>query len=106
MGNWPNDADGDVFRALEADGVDLSKAYAIEFYVDFEDWPPADEALAALKVTYSDVALQDDEDDEIPCVSCKVVGPLSYEFVTETQAKITEAMKAFGGYCADWGVQV
>jgi hypothetical protein len=106
MGNWPNDADGDVFRALEADGVDLSKAYAIEFYVDFEDWPPADEALDVLKGTFGDVALQDDEEDEIPCLRCKIVGPLSYEFVTETQAKITEAVKAFGGYCADWGVQI
>ncbi len=106
MGNWPDDADGDVFRALEADGVDLTKSYGIEFYVDFEEWPPADEALALLKAAYGEVTLQEDEEDEIPCLTCNIVGPLSYEFVTATQAKITDMVKPFGGYCMDWGVQI
>lgn len=106
MANWPDDADGDVFRSLEADGCDFSKSYVVDFFVDFEDWPPSEEALAALTAAYTEVAIADEEEEEVPCVIVKIEGVLTYEFVTETQAKISEVAKPFGGVCMDWGVMI
>lgn len=106
MGNWPNDADGDVFRSLERDGCDFSKTYTIDFYVDFEEWPPSDEAVAVLRAEFGNAALETDEEGQTPCLMCKITGPLTYEFVTGTQAQITERVKPFGGLCMDWGVLV
>lgn len=106
MTNWPDDADGDVFRSLQADGCDFSKTYTIDFFVDFPDWPPAEEALSLLEANFGKIELVDEEEDETPCVLCKIESLLTYEFVTATQAKIAEAVKPFGGYCMDWGVQI
>jgi Protein of unknown function (DUF1260). len=106
MKNWPDDADGDVFRSLEADGCDFSKEYTVDFFVDFEEWPPSAEALAALQGEYGNIAVKDDDEEELPCLICKIDGLLTYEFVTGTQAKITDLVKPFGGYCMDWGVQI
>lgn len=106
MGNWPQDADGDVFRSLEADGCDFSKTYEIDFFVDFEDWPPSEEALAAMTAQYDELLLQDEEEEEVPCVVIKLEAKLTYEFVTETQKKLSDIVKPYGGICMDWGVQV
>jgi hypothetical protein len=32
------------------------------------------------------------------------VRPVSYEFVTATQAKLSELARKFGGHCDSWGV--
>jgi hypothetical protein len=106
MGKWPDDADGDVFRSLERDGCDFSKSYSIDFFVDFAEWPPSDDAVALLQAEFGTVSLENDEENKTPCVLCKIVGPLSYQFVTETQAKISERVRPFGGCCMDWGVRI
>jgi len=106
MGNWPDNADGDVFRSLEREGCDFSKPYRIDFFVDFPEWPPSKDVVALLKAKFGDVTLQDDDAEETPCVLCKMTGPLTYEFVTETQAKISAAVEPFDGCCMDWGVLV
>ncbi len=37
--DWPNDADGDVFRRLKNSNFDFSKKYTIDFTIDFQFWP-------------------------------------------------------------------
>ena len=106
MGNWPRDADGDVFRSLEQDGCDFSKDYDIDFFVDFAEWPPDSQAIAILKDEFGAVSQEDTEEKQTPCVQCKIHGKLTYDFVTGMQAKITERMTPYGGLCADWGVQI
>lgn len=36
---WPNDADGGVFRSLQDDGFDFEKECSIDFNIDFDHWP-------------------------------------------------------------------
>ncbi|GAA0546619.1 hypothetical protein FHS83_000775 [Rhizomicrobium palustre] len=106
MTDWPKDPDGDVFRSLEADGIDLTKSYPVDFFVDFAEWPPSDEAVAALSAAYEEVMLMDEDEEDVPALVVRIEAVLTYEFVTETQAKISDVIKPFGGYCMDWGVQI
>jgi hypothetical protein len=55
--DWPNDADGDVFRKLARRGFDFSRSYAVDYNVDFERWPPHPDAVVILRRMYGDVAL-------------------------------------------------
>ena len=41
--NWPNDADHDVLRRSVKDGFDFDKGVTIDFNIDFDHWPLADE---------------------------------------------------------------
>ena len=106
MSDWPRDADGDVLRRLEADGCDFSKQHIIDFYIDFEDWPPSVDAVGILKADFASVDLLDKDEGQTPCVLCKIEAPITYAFVTETQARVSQQMKPFGGYCTDWGVMI
>jgi len=39
--DWPDDADGGVFRNLAANAFDFSKQYSVDYNVDFDSWPPS-----------------------------------------------------------------
>src|SRR3954466_14798317 len=80
--DWPNDADGDVFRRMEASGFDFSKPYSVDYNVDFDAWPPHPEALKLLEVRYGSVELYEPEEDMKGYVLFKVTGLVTYESVT------------------------
>ena len=101
---WPNDADGDVLRRLLAKGFDFSKAQLIDFNVDFEDWPPAQEAIQALQAEFHGVEACEDSENGGGYVLFKMNSILSYDLVIETQAKATHLVAKYGGRCESWGV--
>ena len=102
--SWPTDADGDVFRALEADGFDFSNRYAVDYIVDFDNWPPAPAALEVLRSQYGSIQVFDPGEDGDGYVLFKVNGPVTYEGVTSVQRRASSAMQPFGGICESWGV--
>jgi hypothetical protein len=102
--SWPDDADGDVFRRLEADGFDFSKSYAVDYNVDFESWPPAPDALKLLSSQYGSIELFEPHEDGGGYVLFQVIGPVTYEGVTSVQRRTSSAMQLFGGICESWGV--
>lgn len=103
--SWPNDADGDVFRRMESDGFDFTEEHEIDFNVDFDDWPPAKEAVNILKSKFQDVEIIDPENDEgNGYIAFKIRDKVSYELVTSTQKQVTHAMQQYGGWCESWGV--
>lgn len=107
---WPNDADGDVFRQLKAHDFDFQQPCVVHFNVDFDDWPPAPDALELLDELYDDVTLiEADEQDlaegaEAGYVQIQIEELLSYEFVVELQVQITRQLQAFAARCNSWGV--
>ena len=101
---WPNDADGDVLRRMKQKGFDFSKPHLIDFNVDFEDWPPADEAVEWLKREYPSSIVHPPTEEMNGYVQFQVFERLSYELVAGTQSYVTEKMSKFGGYCESWGV--
>ncbi|GAB3381855.1 hypothetical protein GCM10027432_09760 [Lysobacter fragariae] len=102
--SWPDDADGDVFRRLEADGFDFSKSYAIDYNVDFETWPPAPAALEILRSQYNNVEVFEPDEDGDGYVLFQITGLVTYEGVTSVQRRTSSTMQPYGGICDSWGV--
>ena len=102
--NWPMDADGDVFRRLEAKGFDFSVPCSVDYNVDFSAWPPAHEALEWLRAQFGHVEVFPPDPDSDGYVLFQIVGPLTYEGVVSTQHRVTAALQVHGGRCESWGV--
>ena len=102
--SWPNDADGDVFRRLEAHGFDFGKPHTVDYNVDFDHWPPDSEALEVLRRQYGSVEVYEPDGDYSGYVQFRVCGPVTYESVTDVQRRTTAAMQPHGGVCESWGV--
>ncbi len=102
--SWPNDADGDVFRGLAADGFDFGKAHAVDYNVDFENWPPDRKALDVLRKQYDSIDVYEPDGDYRGYVQFKLWGLVTYEGVTSIQRRTTVAMQPYGGVCESWGV--
>jgi hypothetical protein len=101
---WPNDVDGDVFRRLADDGFDFSREHAIDFNVDFKNWPPPEEALAAIRVSYPEMTSYPPEDGDAGYVHVRVHDLLTYEIVMRTQKDLSDRTAQFDGTCESWGV--
>jgi hypothetical protein len=102
--NWPNDADGNVFRSLEASGFDFSKSHTVDYIVDFEVWPPAAAALEILRSQYGAIEVFEPDEEGDGYVLFQITGPVTYAGVTSVQRRTTSAMQPFGGLCEAWGV--
>ena len=102
--DWPDDADGGVFRNLAAAGFDFSKSWAVDYNVDFESWPPPDAALELLRTMHGEFGIYPPERGDLGYVQFQVVGPVTYEGVTSVQRRTSAAMQPFGGVCESWGV--
>jgi hypothetical protein len=102
--NWPDDADGDVFRRLVEHGFDFSMSHALDYNVDFDTWPPAQAALDALRSMFGKIQIFEPDDDYSGYIQFQIHGPVTYEAVTTTQRRATTAMATFGGVCESWGV--
>lgn len=109
---WPEGADGDVFRNLEAHNFDFGKESLIEFIVEFDQWPPAEAALDVLDEMYDDVSLVEPDAAEQASgksggyVQIQVEALLDYEFVVALQAQLTRQMAQFNARCQSWDVEV
>lgn len=102
--DWPEDADGDVFRRMERAGFDFSQNWTVDYNVDFEVWPPPATALDWLEERYGELALYAPDDDMGGYVQFQVVGPVSYDGVTAVQRTVSAALGPHGGICESWGV--
>ncbi len=101
---FPADVDGDVLRRLKDHGFDFNRQHRIDFNVDFDAWPPAQEAIAWLQRQYPGVAIGELEGEELGDVVVQVYGVVTHDLVVQTQATISSAMRVFGGRCEAWGV--
>jgi hypothetical protein len=100
---WPADADGDVFRSLAAQGFDFSKAWEIDFQIDFSDLI-TDEPIAVLQRAYPGAHIKKILDEAPPYVLLQLRSELTYDFVIRMQSRLSELIKPFGGWCESWGV--
>ena len=107
---WPNDVDGDVFRRLEEHNFDFTKEYEIDFNIDFDYWPPTEEAIVEIKKYYPQTKVYppDQEDfkngNDIGYLQFQVTAKVTYDLVMKIQEEITALMKKHGGWCESWGV--
>jgi hypothetical protein len=102
--SWPDTADGDVFRRLEANGFDFGEPCWIDFNVDFETSTPPTRAIDTLTAAYPNALIQSEEDGERCYLLVKFFDRLSYEFVVQLQDELSKLMIPLGGICESWGV--
>lgn len=101
---WPDDADGDVFRKLEAAGFDFQTACFIDFNVDFSSWPPSSDAMMALEGRFFRTTVHEPLDDRDGYVRIQIFDRLSYGLVVAIQSEISDRLAPYGGVCESWGV--
>lgn len=104
MSKWPDTADGDVFRRLEADGFDFSVEHDIDFNIDFDNWPPSQAALDIIYELYPNAKIKEPDSEYDGDVSFIVNEVLVYEMVIRVQNEVTKAVAPYGGVCESWGV--
>ena len=102
--DWPEDADGGVFRRLLEHRFDFSKPHSIDYSVDFERWPPALGSLAWLESHYGTVSLHPPTEDFGGYAEFQVHGLVTYEGVTSIPRQVSAALAPWGGVCESWGV--
>ena len=102
--DWPDDADGSVFRRLVEHDFDFSKPHSVDYNVDFESWPPAQGAIELLDSLYGPVTLYDPDEHGDSYIQFQIHAPVTYEGVTAVQRKVSAAMEPYGGVCESWGV--
>ena len=102
--DWPNDADGGVFRRLAEHGFDFQKPHIVDYNVDFDSWPPSQAAVDLLNSLYDSVTIHDPDEYGNGYIQFQIHALLTYEGVTAVQRKVSTAMKPYGGVCDSWGV--
>jgi len=102
--DWPEDVDGDVFRRMQTNGFDFRTPTDIDFNVDFDSWPPADEFMDRLRAQFSKVQTFPPDSDGDGYVLFVVHALLTYELVMFVQSSVTDLASEFGGVCESWGV--
>lgn len=101
---WPDDADGDVLRRIQASGFDFKREVEIDFIVDFDTWPPAEEVVRVLRAHYSRVKVHSPDATGNGYVRFVVHAALTYELVMQVQSSVSALAAPFGGVCESWGV--
>ncbi|MCU7811205.1 MAG: ribonuclease E inhibitor RraB [Candidatus Thiodiazotropha sp. (ex Notomyrtea botanica)] len=101
---WPNDADGDVLRGLDQEEFDFSRAYEIDFNVDFESWPPPEKAISLLSEKYGNIEIIQPEEEYSGYVVFRIIDKLTYELVMHIQEETSLIMGSFKGVCESWGL--
>lgn len=101
---WPDDDDGQVLRRLRDTGFDFSKKYIVDFVIDFETWPPDMHVRERILKEFPNIVEYTDVESGQSTLIVKVEDFLTYRFVVETQARLTELASESGGWCDSWGV--
>jgi hypothetical protein len=102
--DWPDDADGGVFRRLAEHGFDFSKPYSVDYNVDFDSWPPQQAAIDLLDSLHGPVAIYNPDESGDGYIQFQIHAPVTYEGVVAVQRKVSAEMEPYGGVCESWGV--
>jgi len=103
--NYPNDANGDALRRMEANGDDLSRPRSIEFTVVFPDENAAkhfENQIVGLGYTASIEFTQIAQEFPWDVIVANQMIPL-YEEIVAFEDFLQEAAKRLGGHTDGWG---
>lgn len=110
MNEYPDDEDGDVLRALESNGLDMTAAVEIEFYCYAENSKNANAVCESddFEEFITDIFIDEksiDLDKKYSVYFSQVMVP-TYENVIQTQEKLNMSLKTFRTRCDGWGVLI
>lgn len=100
------DPDGEIFRALERSGADLTRPHLIDFYLYFESEPQALAAAATLNAEgYRTSVTREQEDAHWRCLATRELVPELQRLKT-MGARLSAIAEANGGGYDGWGTEV
>ena len=103
--DFPGDAHGDALRRIYADeDFNPENEYLIDFNVDFNSWPPSNEAIKILEAKYGKVDYYEDDDGKDGYLNVQINGLVSYDFIISKMDEISEMIENEDGYSNCWGV--
>jgi hypothetical protein len=109
--DYPDDADGDALRRVEAAGNDMSRPMEIDFQVAARDEETArlvaEEAARSgfrTEIWFDDEEPGLDDEDSLPwtCKCTKTMLP-KYESIIAIQAELDRIAQPLGAYADGWG---
>ena len=101
--HYPDDADGDALRRVEAGGADMTRTMRVEFSLDVPDMAAA-RSIAELVAShgYEPDIFVNDQDGSVS-VYCAKEMLATYDCVVGGQAELNRLCKSLGGVCDGWG---
>ena len=102
---YPNDANGDALRRMEAQGDDLTRSRNIDFSVAFADTKSAEQFAAHFRALGHEVSVEPTEtDQDFPwdVVVARHMVP-SYDQITNFENLLQSVANAWGGRNDGWG---
>ena len=108
MSRYPDDANGDVFRSLEAQNFDFTKEYPVEFFAVFATEEEAEE-IALLYVAdckdgdkLENIETRPYDKGGMELELVKIILP-TYENVVAFESKLQKRVSKVDGYLDGWG---
>ncbi len=111
--NWPDDADGGVFRKLQKLDFDFSVEHFVSFFLQFRQWPPWIDCLRAIGPEFFIYRIYEPEDiraeradykRDIGFVLVQKKTMVEYATIVILQEKLSQMLKPFQVRCGSWGV--
>jgi hypothetical protein len=102
---FPNDANGDALRRMEAEGDDLSRPRNVEFNIVFADERSAEEFAKQFRVLGHEVSVEAAETDQDFPWDVVVVNHMapSYDGVSAFESLLKSVADRWGGHNDGWG---
>lgn len=102
---YPNDANGDALRRMEAQGDDLSRPRNIDFTVAFADAISAEQFAQHFRALGHEVSVERTETDpDFPWDAVVVQHMVpSYNGITNFESLLQSVADAWGGHNDGWG---
>jgi Regulator of ribonuclease activity B len=102
---YPNDANGDALRRMEAQGDDLTRPRNIDFSVAFADAKSAEQFAAHFRALGHEVSVESTETDQGFPWDVVVVQHMvpSYDGITNFENLLQSTANALGGHNDGWG---
>jgi regulator of RNase E activity RraB len=106
MTEYPQDADGDALRRIQADGSDMSRPMDIDFAVAVPDEAAGNSVAEGAKALgyKTDVVhdLGEDDGESWTCYCTRRMIP-THQGLLNAQEQLDELGRRFGGYADGWG---
>ncbi len=103
---FPDDENGRLLAEMQAEGIDLSKTYPVDFFHLFEKKPQAEKMAEVMAKSHPEVTVKvfEDETPGVWDVSCTVSVVPSYDSICEWEKAFESIADKCEGYADGWGI--
>lgn len=98
---FPDDADGDVLRALQEKNFDFGSEHSVDFYIDFGEHPNHASVEKSVRIELPSAQCEWENDK---CLVVSIAMRVTHHGIVDTQKVLSRSVADVGGWCETWGV--